>query len=70
MEGAMAIWKDTADQLLDCRDPKQGFNKDGLFDELKKAPAERVLNAQIDDHLMARPPKAGETIETAVCARR
>jgi putative transposase len=27
------------------------FNKDGLFDELKKALAERVLNAEIDDHL-------------------
>ncbi len=28
-----------------CRDPKEVFNKDGLFDELKKALAERVLNA-------------------------
>ena len=27
------------------------FAKDGLFDELKKALAERVLNAEIDDHL-------------------
>jgi Transposase, Mutator family len=26
--------------------------QDGLFDELKKAPAERVLNAEIDDHLV------------------
>ena len=33
------------------RDPKEVFNKDGLFDELKKALAERVLNAEIDDHL-------------------
>jgi hypothetical protein len=27
------------------------FSKDGLFDELKKALAERVLNAELDDHL-------------------
>ena len=36
----MAIKKDTLDQLLD-----------GRFDELKKARAERVLNAELDDHL-------------------
>jgi putative transposase len=47
----MAIRKDTLDQLLDGRDPKEIFSKDGLFDELKKALAERVLNAEIDDHL-------------------
>jgi transposase-like protein len=49
----MAIRKDTLDQLLDGRDPKEVFNKNGLFDELKKALAERVLNAEIDDHLGA-----------------
>ncbi|VFU07837.1 protein of unknown function [Methylocella tundrae] len=53
----MAIKKDTLDQLLAGRDPKEVFNKDGLFDELKKALAERVLNAEIDDHL------EGETAE-------
>jgi putative transposase len=37
----MAIKKDTLDQLLVGRDPKDVFNKDGLFDELKKALAER-----------------------------
>jgi putative transposase len=47
----MAIKKDTLDQLLAGRDPKEVFSKDGLFDELKKALAERVLNAEIDDHL-------------------
>jgi Transposase, Mutator family/Transposase len=47
---AMAI-KDTLDQLLCGRDPKEVFSKDGLFDELKKALAERVLNAELDDHL-------------------
>src|SRR5579871_2689046 len=47
----MAIKKDTLDGLLAGRDPKAVFAKDGLFDELKKALAERVLNAEIDDHL-------------------
>jgi hypothetical protein len=41
----MAIKKDTLDDLLAGRDLKAVFSKDGLFDELKKALAERVLNA-------------------------
>ena len=47
----MAIKKDMLDDLLAGRDPKAVFSKDGLFDELKKALAERVLNAEFDDHL-------------------
>ena len=47
----MAIKKDTLDDLLAGRDPKAVVSKDGLFDELKKALAERVLNAELDDHL-------------------
>lgn len=47
----MAIKKDTLDELLSGRNPKDVFSKDGLFDELKKALAERVLNAELDDHL-------------------
>jgi hypothetical protein len=47
----MAIKKDTLDGLLAGRDPQAVFAKDGLFDELKKALAERVLNAEIDFHL-------------------
>ena len=47
----MAIKKDTLDDLLAGRDPRAVFSKDGLFDELKKALAERVLNAELDDHL-------------------
>ena len=47
----MAIKKDTLDGLLAGRDPQAVFAKDGLFDELKKALAERVLNAEMDDHL-------------------
>ena len=33
----MAIRKDTLDQLLAGRDPRDVFAKDGLVDELKKA---------------------------------
>ena len=47
----MAIKRDTLDGLLAGRDRQAVFAKDGLFDELKKALAERVLNAEIDDHL-------------------
>jgi putative transposase len=47
----MAIKKDTLDELFSGRDPEQVFAKDGLLDELKKALAERVLNAELDDHL-------------------
>ena len=47
----MAIKKDTLNGLLAGHDPQAVFAKDGLFDELKKALAERVLNAEIDDHL-------------------
>ncbi len=35
------------------RDPQYVFSKDGLFDELKKALSERILNAELDDHLEA-----------------
>lgn len=47
----MAIKKGTLDELLAGRDPAAVFAKDGLFDELKKALAERVLKAELDDHL-------------------
>ena len=39
------------DQLLAGADAKTAFEKDGLLDELKKALAERVLNAEMDHHL-------------------
>src|SRR5215216_1937677 len=39
------------DQLLGGADAKSAFAKDGLLDELKKALAERALNAEMDHHL-------------------
>ena len=44
------------DQLLAGADPKSAFAKDGLLDELKKALAERALNAEIDHHLETGEP--------------
>jgi putative transposase len=39
------------DQLLGGADPKTAFAADGLLDQLKKALAERALNAEMDQHL-------------------
>src|ERR671921_1814927 len=39
------------DQLLAGADPKTAFDPGGLLDDLKKALAERVLNAEMDHHL-------------------
>jgi putative transposase len=47
----MAIDKDVLDQLLAGRDAQELFAKDGLLDELKKALSERMLSAELDDHL-------------------
>src|SRR3954453_15460628 len=46
-----AIPDQLLDQLLAGADPKVAFAKDGLLDELKKAFAERALNAGMDHHL-------------------
>jgi putative transposase len=47
----MAIDKELLDQLLAGRDPQELFARDGLIDELKKALSERMLAAELDDHL-------------------
>ncbi len=43
--------KELLDQLLAGRDPKRALESDGLIGELKKAIAERMLNAEMDVHL-------------------
>ena len=48
------------DQLLAGADPKAAFDPDGLLDELKKALAERALNAEMDHHLDGDGRKAGQ----------
>ncbi len=47
----MAIEKELVDQLLAGRDPSEIFAKDGLLDDLKKALSERILDAEMDEHL-------------------
>ncbi|CAM3180067.1 hypothetical protein JHFBIEKO_4070 [Methylobacterium mesophilicum] len=47
------------DQLLARADPKAAFESDGLLDALKKALAERALNAEMDHHLAGE--EAGTT---------
>jgi putative transposase len=47
----MAIKKETLDELLAGSDGKDPFGNGGLLDELKKALAERALNAEMDHHL-------------------
>jgi putative transposase len=47
----MAIKKEVVDEFLAGAEGKDVFGKDGLFDELKKALAERMLNAEMDHHL-------------------
>ena len=47
----MAIKKEILDELLKDKDPKKLFSSDGLLGELKKALAERILNAEMDHHL-------------------
>jgi putative transposase len=47
------ISADLLDQLLAGRDPKKVLDSDGLLGDLKKALAERMLNAEMDVHLAA-----------------
>ena len=47
----MAIKNEILDELLKDKDPKTIFSSEGLLGELRKALAERVLNAEMDHHL-------------------
>jgi putative transposase len=51
MASGAGIKAELLDELLQGRDPKTLFEQDGLLDELKKALAERALNAELDHHL-------------------
>jgi hypothetical protein len=46
----MAIRTEPIEELLAGKDPQEVFSQDGLLDELKKALAERILNAEMDQH--------------------
>jgi len=47
----MPIKNEIVEELLKGTDPKKVFSTDGLLDEIKKALAERMLNAELDEHL-------------------
>ena len=55
------------DQLLSGTDAATALQQGGLLDELKKALAERALNAEMDHHLVNGEPA---TAATATAARR
>jgi putative transposase len=52
------------DQLLGGADPKTAFAADGLLDQLKKALAERALNAEMDQHLAEGAGNSRKTVLT------
>ena len=56
----MAIKNEIVDELLKGADPKKVFASEGLLAEIKKALAERMLNAEMDQHLDAEAVAAGE----------
>src|SRR5947209_11799242 len=56
----MAIRNELIEELLAGKDPQEVFAQDGLLDELKKALAERILNAEMDQHLVSEPSTAEE----------
>ena len=47
----MPIKNEIVDELLKDVDPKKVFSSEGLLSDIKKALAERMLNAELDDHL-------------------
>jgi putative transposase len=51
MASGNGIKAELLDELLKGQDPKKLFEQNGLLDELKKALAERALNAELDHHL-------------------
>lgn len=58
------------DQFLSGSDPRTALAEGGLLDGLKKALAERVLNAEMDHHLDAGEPDGRATAATATAPRR
>lgn len=57
----MAIRNELIDELLAGKDPQAVFSQDGLLDELKKALAERILNAELEQHLASERAEADDT---------
>ena len=51
MAGEVRFKKEHLDELLAGQDAKTVFEQDGWLDDLKKARAERILNAEMEVHL-------------------
>lgn len=58
------------DALLEGRDPKTVLDSGGLMGDLKKALAERMLNAEMDVHLGSERSRMRATTATARVPRR
>jgi len=56
----MTIRSELIEELLAGKDPAEVFAQDGLLDELRKALAERILNAEMDQHLAGERAEATE----------
>lgn len=54
----MTIRHELVEELLAGRDPSEVFTRDGLLDELKRALAERMLDAELDQHLSSERARA------------
>ena len=61
----MAIKNEIVDELLKDVDPKKVFSSEGLLSDIKKALAERMLNAELDDHLQNEAAAVGTGNEPA-----
>jgi putative transposase len=57
---APSIPDELLDQLLAGRDPGSALTAGGVLDELKRAFAERALNAEMDHHLAEEAGEGGE----------
>ena len=66
----MAIDKALLDQLLAGREPQDLFAKGGLIDDLKKALSERMLAAELEDHLESEAEAGSAIVATAVQRRQ
>jgi len=55
------ITEELLDELLGCEDLKEAFLDGGLIDDLKKAIADRALNAEMDVHLEQDEEQASDT---------
>lgn len=60
----MAIKNEIVDELLKDVDPKKVFSSEGLLAEIKKALAERMLNAEMDQHLEGEAAASGSNGES------